>query len=221
MALWKPFRGNRTALDTVEKHDGYIYFCIDDGSLFFDFVDSNGNLQRKQINSKDAETLCGMSIDEIKKSVTVIPDWNQTDETQADYIKNKPAGLSVMVGATENTDGTTGTVPAPMSTDSTKFLRGDGTWADTTSSYPIKNGVTDILPDTYYTFGTVDSLTVNLVDTGNADKLCEYCFEFTPSSNFTGLTITPEPRWAHEIRFISGMTCQVSVLRGIGVMICA
>lgn len=39
MALWKPFRGNRTKLDTVEKHDGYVYFCIDDGSLFFDYVD--------------------------------------------------------------------------------------------------------------------------------------------------------------------------------------
>jgi len=128
---------------------------------------------------------------------------------------------SPMVGATEATDGTTGTVPAPTSADSSKFLRGDGTWADAGSNYPIKNGVTNILPDTYYTFGEVDSLTVNLVNTGDSSKICEYCFEFTPSSNFTGLTITPEPRWAHEIRFIPGMTCQVSVLRGIGVMICA
>jgi hypothetical protein len=69
MALWKPFRGNRTGLDSVEKHDGYVYFCVDDGSLFFDYTDADGNLQRKQINAKDAETLMGMSLDEIKNEI--------------------------------------------------------------------------------------------------------------------------------------------------------
>jgi hypothetical protein len=54
MALWKPFRGNRTSLDAVEKHDGYIYFCIDDGSLFFDYIDADGNLQRKQVSAYGA-----------------------------------------------------------------------------------------------------------------------------------------------------------------------
>lgn len=57
MALWKPFRGDRTNLDTVEKHDGYIYFCIDDGSLFFDYTDASGILQRKQITVQEAEKL--------------------------------------------------------------------------------------------------------------------------------------------------------------------
>lgn len=71
MALWKPFRGNRADLDSVEKHDGYIYFCIDDGSLFFDYTDADNILQRKQINAKDAETLTGMSLDEIKESIVV------------------------------------------------------------------------------------------------------------------------------------------------------
>jgi hypothetical protein len=50
MALWKPFRGKRSDLDSVEKHDGWIYFTTDDASLFFDYVDADGNLQRKQIN---------------------------------------------------------------------------------------------------------------------------------------------------------------------------
>ena len=35
MALFKPFRGTRAALDALEKHDGYAYFCTDDGSLGF------------------------------------------------------------------------------------------------------------------------------------------------------------------------------------------
>ena len=62
MALWKPFRGSRATLDTVAKHDGYVYFCTDDGSLHFDYVDENGNLQRKQITTKEAETLVGCDI---------------------------------------------------------------------------------------------------------------------------------------------------------------
>ena len=62
MALWKPLMGNHTALDTVEKHDGWIYFCIDDGSLFFDYADADGNLQRKQITAKEAEKILGYNI---------------------------------------------------------------------------------------------------------------------------------------------------------------
>lgn len=68
MALWKPLMGNRTALDTVEKHAGYVYFCTDDGTLHFDFVDSDGTLQRKQISAKDAETLMGASLETILNS---------------------------------------------------------------------------------------------------------------------------------------------------------
>lgn len=65
MALFKPFRGSRTSLDAVELHDGHAYFCIDDGSFHIDYADSEGNLHRKQINAKDAETLCGMTFDQI------------------------------------------------------------------------------------------------------------------------------------------------------------
>jgi hypothetical protein len=92
MALFKPFRGPRASLDTQALHDGYAYFCTDDGSFHIDYADSEGNLHRKQINAKDAETLCGMTLDEIRQSCStfVQADWNQTDETQNDYIKNKP-----------------------------------------------------------------------------------------------------------------------------------
>ena len=68
MALWKPFRGSRSDLDSTPKHDGYVYFC-DDGSLFFDYTDAAGVLQRKQINAKEAETLTGKTLDEIQKSI--------------------------------------------------------------------------------------------------------------------------------------------------------
>ena len=68
MALWKLFRGGRSGLDTVPKHDGYVYFC-DDGSLHFDHVDENGNLQRKQVNAGNAETLGGSSLTSILNSI--------------------------------------------------------------------------------------------------------------------------------------------------------
>lgn len=64
MALFKPFMGSRANLDAVEKHAGYAYFCTDDGSFHIDFIDADGNLQRKQINAKDAETLGQHTADE-------------------------------------------------------------------------------------------------------------------------------------------------------------
>ena len=49
----------------------------------------------------------------------------------------------------------------------------------------------------------------------------EYMFEFIPSDTFTGIDIIPKVRWANEPKVISGMVHQVSILRGIGVMISA
>jgi hypothetical protein len=110
MALWKPLRGNRTALDSVEKHDGYVYFCIDDGTLFFDYQDENGNLQRKQINAKEAETLGLHTADEfLLKSEAMQSDWNQNDETKSDYIKNRThyEGIEKVLTDTFTWDGNT------------------------------------------------------------------------------------------------------------------
>lgn len=62
MALFKPFRGNRATLDAQPLHDGYAYFCIDDGSFHIDFINADGNLQRKQITAKEAEKILGYDI---------------------------------------------------------------------------------------------------------------------------------------------------------------
>ena len=55
MALFRKLRGNRTVLDLQELHDGYAYFCTDDGTFHIDYVDTDGSLQRKQINANQAE----------------------------------------------------------------------------------------------------------------------------------------------------------------------
>lgn len=64
MALFKPMMGNRTALDSQEKHAGYAYFCTDDGTFHIDYVDANGNVQRKQINESYVKQLLNI-IDDI------------------------------------------------------------------------------------------------------------------------------------------------------------
>ena len=117
MALWKPFRGNRNMLDAVEKHDGYVYFCIDDGSLFFDHLDSEGNLQRKQINAKEAESLTGYSISTvINSSNTEIP----TSQAIENAINNITADdLGIYVQATEPTDAEDGAIWIDTSSDPT------------------------------------------------------------------------------------------------------
>lgn len=51
MALFKPMMGNRTALDSQPKQAGYAWFCTDDGTFHIDYIDSEGNVQRKQIQS--------------------------------------------------------------------------------------------------------------------------------------------------------------------------
>lgn len=85
-------------------------------------------------------------------------------------------------------------------------------------SYPMEEAKTDILPERYYAFGEVDHLEINLIEVDD-DKAHEYYFEFIPTEDFTELTVTPTPKWAREPQYPAGKTCQVSVLRGIGVMV--
>lgn len=87
-------------------------------------------------------------------------------------------------------------------------------------SYPVQGAQTVLQPERYYVFGQVDSLTVTLAEE-DGTAAHEYCFEFIPSENFTQMTVTPTPKWASEPQYPAGKTCQVSILRGIGVMVCA
>lgn len=97
----------------------------------------------------------------------------------------------------------------------------DGTrLSEQTIGMKIVEGSAEIQPDTYYVFGEVSELAVSLV-TVDDGKAHEYCFEFIPTADFSGLTVTPEPTWANEPQFTDGKTCQVSILRGVAVMVCA
>jgi hypothetical protein len=95
MSLFKALRGNRTALAAVEKHNGYVYFCTDDGSLFFDYLDENNVLQRKQINAANAETLTGLTLEEIKQSIS----WNDLQDKPniEEMISSQLGGLRFLL----------------------------------------------------------------------------------------------------------------------------
>jgi hypothetical protein len=95
----------------------------------------------------------------------------------------------------------------------------DGTrLSELSVSYPLADAAAVLEPEQYYVFGEVNSLAVTLAEVDDG-KIHEYCFEFIPTEDFTELTITPEPRWARDPQYPAEKTCQVSIVRGVGVMI--
>ena len=76
-------------------------------------------------------------------------------------------------------------------------------------------------PGKYYDFSEVRSLSVTLAEAEDSTHVHEYCFEFIPADGFSGLTISPQPRWVNEPQYTVGSVCQVSILRGIAVMLSA
>lgn len=108
MALFKPFRGSRTSLDAQPLHDGYAYFCTDDGSFHIDYADADGNLHRQQINGKYAEALTNYNITTIlSSSNSDIP----TSKAVMDAIDSVTADdLGIYVQPNEPTDAVPGDI---------------------------------------------------------------------------------------------------------------
>ncbi|MBO4520697.1 MAG: hypothetical protein J5787_05770 [Alphaproteobacteria bacterium] len=52
-------------------------------------------------------------------------DWTQNDSDEPSYIKNKPGNFT---GATSQSNGAAGFVPAPTTADRANFLCGNGAW---------------------------------------------------------------------------------------------
>lgn len=61
MALFKISKGSSANLpDTLTE--GYCWYTYDDSLFYIDYKDTSGNLIRKALNAKDAETIMGKSI---------------------------------------------------------------------------------------------------------------------------------------------------------------
>lgn len=78
-------------------------------------------------------------------------------------------------------------------------------------------GAAVLEPEKFYEFGTVESLAVELA-VKNDGKAHEFWFRFQPEEGFSGLTITPEVKWANEPQYPAGMTCMVGICMGMAVM---
>lgn len=92
--------------------------------------------------------------------------------------------------------------------------------SDSVTTKVVESEDTLLLPDEYRVFGVKTELNITLVEV-NDGNLHEYTFEFIPTENFSGLIITPSISWAVLPQFPPGKVCQVSIMRGVGVMICA
>ena len=86
MAILNFLRGNHTSLDTIEKNDGYTYFCIDNATVYIDFMDSEGAVQRKQLSAYNTK-----AVD--KYDIIAILD---TTKTQTEKILNMTGGISIL-----------------------------------------------------------------------------------------------------------------------------
>ena len=67
MALFKISKGLKANLPTI-KTAGNCWYTMDDSLFYIDYEDENGELQRKALNAKDAETLTGASLATILNS---------------------------------------------------------------------------------------------------------------------------------------------------------
>lgn len=56
MTFFNILRGLSSNLPNT-KTDGSLYFCIDTGDVYFDYLDANNVLQRTKINAGDLNSL--------------------------------------------------------------------------------------------------------------------------------------------------------------------
>ena len=56
MALFKILRGAEANLPSTLT-DGWAYYCTDTSKFYIDYLDSDGKLQRKELNAKEADSL--------------------------------------------------------------------------------------------------------------------------------------------------------------------
>lgn len=95
MALFKPMMGNSSALDLQAKQAGYAWFCVDDGSFHIDYVDSDGNLQRKQINDLMIRRL--EALEKIINNSPLVDDFDGTVTLDAGTIMDTiPSDISII-----------------------------------------------------------------------------------------------------------------------------
>lgn len=152
MALFKISRGTSENLP-AKLTDGYAYYCTDSSGFYVDYIDTDGNLRRKQLNANEAAyaTLAG-AIE--WSNITDKPDFYT--EAEIDALLNDKASVTdyneSIIGL--SVDGTTVT-----------YIKGDGTshsfqTQDTNTTYSLATDETTGLVKLYATTGSAEDGTM-------------------------------------------------------------
>lgn len=137
-------RGNKANLPAT-LIDGYAYFCIDTAEFFIDYADSEGILYRKKINAKDAETLMGVSLEEIKGySSTVKADLQA--EIEGIIIPKKITDLEDDIGGIASTSYVEKAISDTIAKIPTKVskLENDAKYVDEDALQAVADSIPDI-----------------------------------------------------------------------------
>lgn len=164
----KHIHDNKTILDDITAA------LISTWNTVSDKVDkaAGKGLSTNDYTTEDKTKLSGI---ESGAKANVQADWNVSDAASDAYIKNKPdltaLAPSVMTGASANAPGTAGSVPAPAKGKHNAYLRGDGTWQETSTSLtatvpgvPLDHTAAKVLKD------QIDAQNSNLSELGGAFK---------------------------------------------------
>lgn len=185
MSLFKPLRGSRTTLDAQPLHDGYAYFCTDDGSFHIDYTDADGVLQRKQISAKEAESIIGYDIVtalnssdvEIPTSKAVLTalsgkastNHNHDDvyctEAKIDEKVNQVSQTVVDLSGTVSTNYNESIIGLSVDGTTVTYIKGDGSrhtfeTQDTNTTYSLGTDMTTGLTKLYATTGSAEDGTM-------------------------------------------------------------
>lgn len=146
----KFLRGTPTAyaaLETKDKDTLYFISAVDSpiGKLYLGDIQVSGYITSDGVNVIDTlGELTDVDLSGLQDRQIIVYDANSSKWIPMDLPQ--AVSNSVMVGATAETAGSAGLVPAPEAGDEEKFLRGDGTWANINlNGYATKSDVNQVM----------------------------------------------------------------------------
>ena len=125
-SLVKFVRGTKQQFAQITKENDVLYFVYDSN----DSTTGELWLGNKQIGDGGVDSLSSLISGEAQDGNLLV-----YDAVSQDWVQMSPdKAIRTMSGATSDTAGQSGFVPAPQVGDQDKFLKGDGTWSEVPSN---------------------------------------------------------------------------------------
>lgn len=125
-SLVKFVRGTKQQFAQITKENDVLYFVYDSN----DSTTGELWLGNKQIGDGGVDSLSSLISGEAQDGNLLV-----YDAVSQDWVQMSPdEAIRTMSGATSDTAGQSGFVPAPQVGDQDKFLKGDGTWSEVPSN---------------------------------------------------------------------------------------